>query len=314
MRSDVSPQNVADFRRFSRFFTRRIGVLDERLLGSVLTLTEGRILFEVASRGSVTATDLLGVVSIDRGYLSRILKSFVERGLIVRTPSLRDARLMQLKLTKKGQVVFEGLDAASQREVTDLLRSLSTKDQSEVIEAMQLIERRLSTVARSLMPEMVSLRPLQPGDIGWVVHRHGVLYAREYGWDGTFEALVAKIAAQFVEHFDPEREAAWIAELDGRIVGSAFVVSQSRRVAKLRLVYVEPEARGRGVGHQLVEEALRFASSRDYHRMTLWTNDVLVAARRLYERFGFVLTLSEATHNFGKDLVSETWEKELMAQ
>lgn len=314
MQAGVSAKRVAAFRQFSRFFTRSIGVLEERLLGSVFTLTEGRVLFEVASAEVVTATELLGVVTIDRGYLSRILKSFVERGLIERTPSPLDARLMLLRLTEKGRGVFKALDTASQRQVTDLLRSLSTNDQRDVIEAMQLIESRLATVAQSAVPPTVSLRPLRSGDIGWVVHRHGVLYAQEYGWDAKFEALVAKIAGEFVEHFDPEREAAWIAELDGRIVGSAFVVSQSRRVAKLRLVYVEPEARGRGVGHQLVEEALRFACGHDYHRMTLWTNDVLVAARRLYERFGFVLTSSEATRNFGKDLISETWDKDLVAR
>jgi DNA-binding MarR family transcriptional regulator/GNAT superfamily N-acetyltransferase len=313
MTRGAMPQRIAVVRQFTRFFTRRIGILEERLLGSEFTLTEARILFEVASAEVVTATELLAVLSIDRGYMSRILKSLVVRGLIERTPSDVDARQMLLGLTEKGRGVFATLDDASRRAVSDLLQPLAESDQSDVIDAMRLIEGRLDQTVRNSTSHGVKLRPLGPGDIGWVVHRHGVLYAQEFGWDITFEGMVAKVASDFIERYDGQREAAWIAELNDKIVGSAFVVSQSKHVAKLRMVYVEPDARGVGVGQRLVDEAMLFAGGCGYRRMTLWTNDVLVSARRLYERSGFVLTASEPTHRFGKDLVSETWERSLVA-
>lgn len=310
----VSPEHVSALRRFSRFFTNRIGVLEETLLGSGFTLTEARIMFEVGSSGKSTAAALATHLNLNPGYLSRVLKSLVKRGFIARQASVKDARQVSLQLTAVGRAAFADLDAASQRAMAALLAPLSLQKRAAAVAAMGVIERELAADAALPPPAVrgpVSLRPLKPGDIGWVVHRHGVLYSEEFGWDASFEALVAKIAGAFVDAFDAARANAWVAECDGRVVGSAFVVPQSKYVAKLRLVYVEPDMRGAGVGLALVEAALAFARERGYRRMTLWTNDVLVAARRLYERLGFKLTASKPYHGFGKDLVSETWVIEL---
>lgn len=305
------PTHIDTIRRFSRFYTRRIGVLHEGLLGSALSLTEGRIVYEIATRAQTTATNLRDDLDLDAGYLSRTLKSLEARHVITRTASASDARQTLLKLTADGQRLFADIDAASKREVAMLLHPLDSADRAVLVNAMTAIERLLSTEHGDAPGRDVVLRPHRPGDMGWVVHRHGILYTQEYGWDQTFEALVAKVAADFIDSFNPARDYCCIAERDGQILGSAFVVAKDATTAKLRLVFVEPQARGLGIGRRMVEDCLQFARTSRYARMTLWTNDVLVPARALYERLGFELTASEPHRSFGQNLVGETWERDL---
>jgi DNA-binding MarR family transcriptional regulator/GNAT superfamily N-acetyltransferase len=299
-------EQVALVRRFSRFYTRQIGLLDEGLLKSEFTLTEVRILYELAHHDDLRAVDITRSLCIDTGYLSRILKKFEARKLVARTQSETDARETFLALTQEGRRAFEPLDRASQRQVAAMLAKLSPEQRSRLVEAMSTIQRLLDDTG----PDYV-LRPLHSGDIGWITHRHGVLYAQEYGWDETFEALVAEIAGAFVRTFDRDREGCWIAERRGEIVGSVFLVRDSDEAAKLRLLYVEPSARGLGVGRHLVEECISFARNKGYRRVTLWTNDVLVSARRIYEAAGFKLVKEEPHRSFGKDLVGQYWELSL---
>ncbi len=307
-RSDTD-QCVQAVRRFNRFYTKQIGVLHEGLLGSPFSLTEVRVLYELAHREKPTATVLGKELGLDPGYLSRILRGFEESGIIEKRPSETDGRQSLLSLTAKGRETFAPLNARSHDEVAAMLSKLSATDQSRLIEAMRTIETLLGVQPEPRTPYL--LRPHQPGDMGWVVHRHGVLYSQEYGWDETFEALVAEIVAKFIKGFDPKREHCWIAERDGEIVGSVFLVKQSKEVAKLRLLLVEPKARGLGIGSRLVHECIRFARQVGYGKMTLWTNDVLIAARRIYEGAGFRLVHEERHHSFGHDLVGETWELNL---
>jgi DNA-binding MarR family transcriptional regulator/GNAT superfamily N-acetyltransferase len=296
-------------RSFNRFYTKQIGVLHEGLLGSPYSLTEVRVLYELAHRERPTATDLVRELGVDAGYLSRILRGFSRRGLIVRTPSPADGRQTLLSLTAQGRTAFAPLNARSHAEVAALLGALPAAAQADVIAAMGTIQRRLGAQPAPKAPYL--LRSHQPGDMGWVIHRHGALYAREYGWDETFEALVAEIAARFIRHFDATRERCWIAEREGEVAGSVFLVKQSATVAKLRLMYVEPDARGLGIGSRLVEECIRFARLVGYRKMVLWTNSVLRAARHIYQKAGFRLIRSEPHHSFGHDLVGETWELQL---
>jgi DNA-binding MarR family transcriptional regulator/N-acetylglutamate synthase-like GNAT family acetyltransferase len=302
-------RRVAAVRRFNRFYTRQIGVLHEGLLQSPFSLAEVRVLYELAHHEEPTATDLAKELAIDAGYLSRILRSLEKQGLIDRKPSTADGRRTLLRLTKRGRHSFGTLDSRASDEIRAMLTGLSVAEQHRVLEAMRTIERLLGARAERKAPYL--LRPHQPGDMGWVVHRHGVLYAKEYGWDEQFEALVAGIVAKFVQHFDPRRERCWIAEIEGAIVGSVFLVKQSRTVAKLRLLYVEPEARGLGIGNRLVRECARFARQVGYRKITLWTQSVLHAARHIYEDVGFKLVREEPHHSFGRDLIAETWELEL---
>jgi DNA-binding MarR family transcriptional regulator/GNAT superfamily N-acetyltransferase len=299
-------ERVAAVRRFNRFYTRRIGVLEEGLLASSFSLTEARVIYEVAQSEGATAARLADELGLDPGYLSRILAGFAKRGLIARFPSERDGRQSVLSLTGKGRAAFAGLDRRSAEEIGELLGALSTGQQARLIAAMDGISGLLEGRERDCAGYV--LRPHRPGDMGWIVHRHGVLYAQEYGWNEEFEALVAEIAAKFIRHYDERRERCWIAERDGERLGSVLVVAQSARVAKLRLLLVEPQARGLGIGSRLVEECTRFAGERGYRKLTLWTNSVLLAARRIYERAGFVLVASEPHHSFGHDLVGENWE------
>jgi DNA-binding MarR family transcriptional regulator/GNAT superfamily N-acetyltransferase len=299
---------VAAVRRFNRFYTQRIGVLREGLLESPFSLTEARVLFELAHRGAARATDLGRDLGLDAGYLSRILRGFEKKGLLERRPSPKDRRESVLGLTAAGRRTFASLDARSREEMGGLLRPLDDEAARKVVDAMGTIERALGAPG----PEApLLLRPHQPGDVGWVIHRHGILYAREYGWDASFEALVAGIATRFLERFDPRFERCFIAELDGAIVGSVFVVRKSKTVAQLRMLLVEPRARGRGLGHRLVAECLRFAEQAGYRKMVLWTNDVLRAARHVYEAAGFRLVREGPHRAFGQDLVEQTWEKDL---
>ena len=300
---------VCAVRRFSRFYTRRLGLLDKGLLKSEFSLTEGRILYELAHRQGLTASGLVQQLGLDAGYLSRILKRFESRGFIRRRTSSADARQALLSLTDAGRNVFEPLDRGAQEQVAAMLAKLTSDEVGSLVGAMENIERLLDEPGSST--ERYSLRAHRVGDIGWVAHRQGLLYAQEYGWDGTFEALVAEIAAGFVKNFDPKWERCWIAERGGAIVGSAFLVRQSEVVAKLRLLFVEPEARGLGIGRRLVDECIRFAREKGYTTLALWTNDVLVSARRIYEAAGFRLVEEERHHSFGKDLVGQNWELRL---
>ena len=309
MRPTVSDERVQAVRQFSRFYTKRIGALHERLLGSEYSLTEVRVLYELAHSEHCTASAICDVLGLDPGYLSRILRHFVARKLIVRERSRDDARHFGLRLTPKGRSVFGSLDQESSTQVAEILRDLPENRQSQFVKALREAEDALS--GDSNQPPKLILRSHQPGDMGWVIHRHGVLYAQEYGWDETFEALVAEIAAQFIKNFDPKREHCWIAELNGEPVGSVFLVKHTEEIAKLRLLLVEPAARGLGIGRRLVEECVQFAGDCSYRKITLWTQSILSAARKTYERAGFRLVKSEPNHAFGAELVAETWELEL---
>ncbi len=296
-------------RRFTRFYTLYAGVLHRRLLDSPYSLTEARVIYELAHHETATAAELASELNLDSGYLSRILKGFEKRGLIARRPSENDGRASLLSLTEAGEAAFAELNARSRAETAAKLERLSEAEQGEVVAAMERIQARLNATAPRKVPYI--LRPHRPGDMGWIVHRHAVLYSEEWGWDETFEALVARIAADFLDNFDARREHCWIAEMEGEVVGSTFVVRQSDKVAKLRLVYVEPKARGLGIGARMVDEAIRFARQRGYRTLTLWTNDILVSARRIYEAAGFKLVKEEKHHSFGQDLVGQYWELDL---
>jgi DNA-binding MarR family transcriptional regulator/GNAT superfamily N-acetyltransferase len=303
--TDVS-QRAAVVRQFNRFYTRQIGVLTEAYLRSPFSLTEARVLYELAHREQATATELGGELGLDAGYLSRILLNFRKHGLIDKQRSENDGRQSVLRLTDKGQAAFATLNSRSQVEIEATLSKLTAEDQNRLVDAMRTIEGLFGAQPEQKVPYI--LRPHQPGDMGWVVHRHGVLYAEEYGWNEQFEALVAEIVAKFIQHYDPRRERCWMAEKDGEIVGSVFLVKKSDTVAKLRLLLVEPKARGLGIGARLVEECIRFARQAGYRKIILWTNSVLVAARHIYEKAGFSLIASEPHHSFGHDLIGETWE------
>jgi DNA-binding MarR family transcriptional regulator/N-acetylglutamate synthase-like GNAT family acetyltransferase len=306
MSDDDFDRRVGEVRRFNRFWTRQIGVLREGYLESPFSLTEVRVLYELAHREETTAGELGEELGLDAGYLSRILSGFQKHGLIRKRPSEADGRRRLLRLTERGREAFAPLEARSRSEIGAMLGGMSIAGQERLVEAMRAIERLLSFRPDPAVPYL--LRPPQPGDMGWVVHRHGVLYAREYGWDERFEALVAGIVAKFIQQYDPRVERCWIAERDGEVVGCVFLVRESEEVAKLRLLLVEPEARGLGIGSRLVEECIRFARQAGYLKITLWTNDVLNSARRIYEGMGFRLVHENPHHSFGHDLVGQTWE------
>ena len=302
-------QRVQAARRFNRFYTRTIGVLHEGAYQSPFSLTQVRVLYELAHRDRPTATELGRELGLDAGYLSRLLHGFEKRGLVAKTRSPHDGRRSHLALTAQGRKIFAPLNARSHEEIAALLSPLSSGEQGRLITAMQTIERLLGE--RAQPQRAVLLRQPQPGDLGWVVHRHGAVYAQEYGYDESFEALVAGIVAHFVQHFDAKRERCWIAEQDGEIVGCVFLVKKSATVAKLRLLLVEVATRGVGLGTRLVNECVRFAREAGYRKITLWTQSELTAARRLYEKAGFRLIRTERHHSFGKDLVAETWDLDL---
>src|SRR5215210_1778915 len=303
-------RRVGAVRRFNRFWTRQIGVLGEGYLESEFSLAELRVLYELAHCEETTAGELGEELGLDAGYLSRILRGFEERGLIRKRPSEADGRRKLLRLTERGQEVFAPLDARSRDDIGAMLGGMPMQEQERLVGAMRTIEGLLGIRSEPEVPYL--LRPHMAGDMGWVVHRHGVLYAREYGWDERFEALVAEIVAKFIQQYDPKVERCWIAEREGEIVGSVFLVNQSEKIAKLRLLLVEPKARGLGIGSRLVEECIRFARQAGYQKITLWTNDVLHSARRIYERMGFRLVHEGPHHSFGHDLVGQTWELVLL--
>ena len=296
-------------RSFNRFYTRKIGVLTEAYLKSPYTLAEARVIYEIAHHEKTTATELGRRLSLDAGYLSRILRSLKKHGVIEKRSSETDRRLKVLRLTSQGQQAFASLNTHAKNEIETMLGKLSEEDQKRVVDAMQVIQHRIDPAPKTGAPYL--LRPHQPGDMGWVVHRHGALYAQEYGWDEHFEALVAEIVAAFIRNYDPKKERCWIAERDGANVGSVFLVKKSPTIAKLRLLLVEPDARGMGIGSHLVDECLRFARRVGYQRITLWTNSILLHARNIYQKAGFERTGSEPHHSFGHDLISETWDRAL---
>jgi DNA-binding MarR family transcriptional regulator/GNAT superfamily N-acetyltransferase len=305
-------QRVGAVRRFNRAYTRRIGVLRDDFLKSPYSPAEARVLYELAHREKPTAADIAAELGLDHGYLSRILRGFNERGLVVKTPSPHDRRQSLLSLTVKGRMAYAPLDQRSQDEVAAMIGKLPEADQNRLVAAMGTIEHVLGETPSPPVPYI--LRPPRAGDMGWIVSRHGALYAEEYGWDARLEALTAEIVAAFVRHHDPRRERCWIAERDGENVGSVFLVRETDAVARLRLLLVEPSARGLGIGARLVEEALRFAREARYRMITLWTHSVLAAARHVYERAGFRLVATKEHDEFGTPVVGETWELELDPQ
>jgi DNA-binding MarR family transcriptional regulator/GNAT superfamily N-acetyltransferase len=308
----VPADRVDAVRRFNRFHTRIVGALNNRLSYTDLALPQVRVLYEIAHAPAdrpLVAANLVRALGIDAGYLSRLVAGLERRGLVARLPRPGDARSRALALTDAGRATTAGFETASAAEVAHLLGRLSDADQAQLVGAMAKVRRLLGDPPDG---RAFVLRDPAPGDLGWIVHRHGALYAAEYGWDASFEALVAGIVATFAATRDPGRERAWVAERDGEVVGSVFVVRSERPdAAKLRLLYVEPSARRLGLGRALVDEALRFAGAAGYARMTLWTNDVLVAARRIYEAAGFALVSAAPHHSFGKDMVEQVWEREL---
>lgn len=306
----IRPDTIGAVRRFSRFYTHRIGLLQDGLLDLPYSLAEARVIYELAQRGTATAAELAMALALDAGYLSRILRGFDRRGLLQREPSASDRRQTRLSLTAAGQEAFAALDAASQAQIATLLAGLSGPAQGRLIAALQEAEALLEP-SRPAASESFVLRPPQAGDMGWVVQREALLYAREYGWNTEFEALVAEIVAAFVRNFDPRRERCWIAERAGAPAGAVFLVRKTDETAQLRLLHVEASARGLGIGTRLVDECLRFAREAGYRRIMLWTNDVLVSARRIYQTAGFTLTAEERHHSFGHDLVGQNWERPL---
>jgi DNA-binding MarR family transcriptional regulator/GNAT superfamily N-acetyltransferase len=297
---------IAAVRRFNRFYTRQLGLLGEGLLNSDFSLTEARVLYELAHREALTAADLCRELGLDAGYLSRILKAFDQRGLISRAASLRDGRQTLLSLTPAGRATFEPLDRASQEAVRAMLGRLGAEAGSALVRAMRTVEGLVG--GDGVSPEPVILRRHRLGDIGWIARRQAILYAQEYGFDASYEALAAEILAGFVNNYDADKERSWIAEREGEVVGSVFVVRGSETVARLRLLYVEPAVRRLGLGRKLVDACIDFAREKGYSTLTLWTNDVLVPARRIYQAAGFTWVRAEAHRSFGKDLVGETWE------
>ena len=324
----VSPEHIARVRAFNRDYTRRIGVLSEGLLDSPYSLTEVRVMYEIAHRQTVTAGELAQDLELDKGYLSRILKGFEARKLLARRAAPEDGRRQYLRLTPAGMRVFTPIEARTQAQVREMLVGLDDTRRKAVLEAMVVIQQALiggsprdvqarlrdstPTGELSVPSPPVTLRSHSPGDMGWVIQRHGEIYHQEYGWSAEFEALVAEIAAEFIRKRDVKRERCWIAEHEGRRVGCIFLVAKDATTAKLRLLLVEPDARGLGVGRTLVAQCVRFARESGYERVVLWTQDNLTAARHIYSKAGFLKIAQEPHHSFGYDLVAETWELKLV--
>lgn len=301
---------IASIRRFNRLYTRAIGTLQEGLLQSSLTLPEARVLYEIASRNQPAASEIAASLKMDVGYLSRILSAFAARNLITRRPSKNDGRQALLSLTKTGQKQFATLDRRSNEQIGQMIHPFTEEQRRRLVAAMNSIE---SLLGEAPDPEPYILRPHRPGDMGWVVQRHGALYAQEYGWDERFEALVAHITADFIDNFDPQRERCWIADCQGESLGCVFLIKDEKHqdTARLRLLLVEPSARGLGLGRTLVQQCSSFARQAGYRRITLWTNSVLDAARHIYQNEGYRLIGEDPHHSFGKALVGQNWELDL---
>jgi DNA-binding MarR family transcriptional regulator/GNAT superfamily N-acetyltransferase len=306
--TEVQRDQVAAVRQFNRFYTRVMGFLDQELLRSGLSLTEARIVFELGRRDVTEVGELRAALGVDAAQLSRTLARFEASGLIERSRSAADGRKMLAALTDAGRATRADLQARSDAQAEQLLAALPAADRRRLVADLDSVRRLLGESAR---PRTVVVRGLRPGDLGWIVQRNAVLYAQEYGWDRSYEGLVARIVADYVDHHDPARENAWIAELDGRPVGAVFCVRKDDTTAQLRLLLVEPDARGAGIGSRLVAECLEFARAAGYTSMILWTNDVLAAARRIYQKAGFELVEENRHHSFGHDLVGQIWRLEL---
>jgi DNA-binding MarR family transcriptional regulator/N-acetylglutamate synthase-like GNAT family acetyltransferase len=308
--ADAVPQErIAAVRRFNRFYTQRIGVLQGAWLDSPFSLTEARVLYELKQRAGTTATEIARELGLDAGYLSRILRRFQKLRLIKREISPADARQSFLTLTEHGRKAFAPLETRSNRDVAAMLGKLPAAQQDDLVDALRMAESLMSDTGRGRAD--VALRAPRAGDFGWIVQRHAVLYQREYGWCEEFEGVCAQIVADFIKNYDPRCERGWIAELDGQNVGSVLLAKDSDEVARLRLLLVEPAARGLGIGKRLTDECIRFARECGYRRMTLWTHSVLSAARHVYAQAGFQLTSSEPRRSFGQDVVSEHWDMKL---
>lgn len=293
-------------RRFNRFYTRQIGALREHLLQAEFSLSESRILYELGTSAGLTSAELCQMLGLDAGYLSRIISGFEKKGLIGKTRSPKDARALLIRLTDTGKTVLASLEQAAREEVMAMLQGMPESRQEQLTQAMQQVQSLLADNDSSYL-----LRDPRAGDMGIVVQQQAELYTREYGWNSEFEALVAEIVARFLREFDPSGERCWIAEKDGKVIGSVFVVRHDETTAKLRMLYVDASARGLGIGNRLVEETLRFARQAGYKRMILWTTSILTDARKLYQRAGFQLVEEESVNSFGKDLVSQTWARTL---
>ncbi|MCK1390710.1 helix-turn-helix domain-containing GNAT family N-acetyltransferase [Bradyrhizobium sp. 1] len=309
MAIDGTDDQIAAVRAFNRFYTRKLGVLDQHLGNSSFSLSEARVLYELAHRDDLAAKEIGNELGLDPGYLSRIVQSFDEKGLITRRPLPADRRQYQLSLTAKGRQTFAKLSLGSQNEVAAMLAQLSAGDATRLTRAMATIETVLEQ--RQSQPAAVVLRSHRVGDMGWVISRQAAAYAADYNWDISYEALIAEICAQFIKNYDAAREHCWIAEVGGEPVGSIFLVKATDETAKLRLLQVEKKARGLGVGRALVEQCLQGARERGYSKMTLWTQSILVAARGIYKAAGFKLVATEPHRSFGQDLIGETWERNL---
>jgi DNA-binding MarR family transcriptional regulator/N-acetylglutamate synthase-like GNAT family acetyltransferase len=309
---EATTAQVEAVRQFNRFFTRRIGVLEESLLASDFTLTQARVLFEIGTRKMCTAGDLIAVLGLDPGYLSRIIQDFADSSLVIRKQAADDGRRTNLSLTRKGQKAFAELDHRSRRLIGELLDPLSAPQRARLLSSMQVLQETLSSAPSSRKPA-VTIRPYRVGDVGWAIERHGQLYADEYGWNKEFEALVANLFAKFAHQHDSASEQFWVAEVDGERAGCVFVVRSEKdtSAAQLRCLLVDPKARGFGVGRRLVDECIGFSKSAGYHRIILWTNDILVSARRIYEAAGFSLIEQTPHRSFGHDLVGQFWAREL---
>lgn len=301
-------RHVAAVRHFNRFYTGKIGALDRGYLDSPYSLTEARVLYEL-SQGETTASELCKELDLDAGYASRLLQTFQSQGLVEKRRSGTDGRQSLLQLTEEGREAFAPLDVRSQEQIAEMLSALEPVEQQRLIAAMETIESMLGSRPEPKIPYL--LRPHRSGDMGWIVHRHGVLYGQEYGWGEDFEALVAEIVVKFIRHYDPKMERCWIAERNGEIAGSVVVVKKSKSTAQLRLLLVEPSARGLGIGGRLVDECIRFARSCGYRKLVLWTDSGLHAARRIYEKAGFALVQEEPIRSFGHGLMGQTWELKL---
>jgi DNA-binding MarR family transcriptional regulator/N-acetylglutamate synthase-like GNAT family acetyltransferase len=301
--------DVAAMRRFTRFFTRQLKVIEPKHLHTDFSLPEARVVYELAQRAPLSPGQLARDLDIDGGQLSRLLQGLEQRDVITRAAAASDKRQIDIALTAKGRDAFADLNARTEAHVEQQLKMLDPAARARVVGAMARIERELGTDGGQR--QLALLRTHRPGDIGWIISRHGALYHHEYDWDISFEQLVAEIAAQFLKAYDPQRERCWIAEIDGEPVGTVMLVKGSETVAKLRLLIVEPSARGLGIGRALTSECLRFAREVGYTRMTLWTQSILVAARSIYRAAGFELVKEEPHHSFGHDLIGETWERDL---
>jgi DNA-binding MarR family transcriptional regulator/GNAT superfamily N-acetyltransferase len=304
--TSMSNREVEAVRHFTRFYTQHMGILDRKLMRSPFSLSEARVLYEIAHHEETSATALGAELKLDAGYLSRLLSGLTRRGLIEKRPSDSDGRRHDLHLTSAGQAAFSALNARSNAQTAAMLESLSSLECNRLVKAMDTIEDLLGARRPSRAPYL--LRPHRPGDMGWIVQRHARLYTEEYAWDETFEALVAEIASKFLRDFDPANERCWIAERDGENVGSILLVKQDSMTARIRLLLVDPKARGLGIGQRLVEEGLAFARRSGYRKVTLWTNDNLHAALRIYREAGFHLVEEQPHRSFGKNLVGQTWE------